>query len=61
MGDFDARTSIADDDDTRKSNFCNLPDFYRNDIVMHRNYLDDSVNESGKLQQTYAMKQASDC
>ena len=54
MGDFNARTSrlqdyIANDDNSKNNNFCNLPGFYQNKTVMQRNNLDDSVNGSGKL------------
>ena len=40
---------IADDNNSNINNFCNLPDFYKNDMVMQRNNFDDSVNESGTL------------
>ena len=51
MGDFNERTlrlldCIANDENSKNNNFCNLPDFYENDMVMQRNNLDDSVNES---------------
>ena len=53
MGDFNARTRlqdyIANDDNSKKNNFYNLPGFYQNKTVMQRNNLDDSVNGSGKL------------
>ena len=54
MRDFNTRTpilqdNIADGDNSNNNNFCNLPEFYQNDMVMQRNYLDDLVNESETL------------